>query len=250
MQRIIELQIPSYGLLTVIGIIVAVFFVYCRNEHFGISTKQLTVFTAIVLIGMAVGSRVVFVLSQIPLASRTKSWLWLWHSITNGGFVFYGGLFGAISAVFLISRIKKKPARHLLNYYVPAFPVFHIFGRIGCFFAGCCYGIPSSFGIVLPEVDAQPRLPVQLFESAYNLLIVTILLIYEYRCQKREKPYNLLTLYLFLYAPYRFIIEFFRGDVLRGTFGLLSTSQWISLISLLAIAIIFVCKKVKCSELH
>lgn len=245
MLRFIELSIPSYSLLTAIGIIVAVYFLYCRNEAFGIKFKQLFIYTLIILAFMAIGSRVVFVISQIPSAIAMQSWHKILHSILGGGFVFYGGLYGAVLAVFLIEKNRKIEKNHLMNYFIPAFPVFHFFGRIGCFLAGCCYGIPSSFGVVLAEVDTLTRLPVQLFESGYNLIMVIVLLIIENRCKRQGKRYNMLFCYLAMYAPFRFVIEFFRGDALRGAFGPLSTSQWISLITVITLATIIIIKVVK-----
>ena len=64
----------------------------------------------------------------------------------SGGFVFYGGLFGALAAVWLFCRRRKVPFSQLGADLVPAVPLFHTFGRVGCFLAGCCYGIPAPAG--------------------------------------------------------------------------------------------------------
>lgn len=245
MQKIIELEISSYALLTLIGIVVAVFFVYCRSEIFKLKLSEILVYCAIMVVGMGAGSRVVFVISQIPAAIRHGNLMHLAHSLISGGFVFYGGLFGAVLAVWLIARVRKQDSNALMNYCTPAFPIFHFFGRIGCFMAGCCYGVIVDWGIILPEVDDYPRLPVQLFESVYNLIIVTVLMIYENAARKKNKKYSLLTVYLAMYAPFRFINEFFRGDALRGAFGPLSTSQWISLIVIITLAVQITVKTIK-----
>ncbi|MDR0403417.1 MAG: prolipoprotein diacylglyceryl transferase, partial [Treponema sp.] len=118
---------------------------------------------------------------------------------------------------------------------------------------GCCYGIESSPGItfsraIIPEANFVSRLPVQLIEAGYNLLLFLLLSRIEnavfppglYRPGPAGKPENrpaekffrrgkLLFLYLILYPAGRFILEFFRGDEYRGFWGPLSTSQWISL---------------------
>ena len=248
MHRIIELEISSYALMTAIGIIVAVFFIYCRSEVFKMKTLELVIYSAVAVVGMAVGSRVVFIISQIPSAIEHGSISVLVRALTSGGFVFYGGLFGAIFAVWMIGKVRNFDPNGLMNYYIPGFPVFHFFGRIGCLLAGCCYGIPVEWGIIQPAVDSYARLPVQLFESVYNLIIVVAMMVYESRARKKNKPYSLLTLYLAMYAPFRFINEFFRDDTLRGKFGPLSTSQWISLIVIGALISYLAAKKIKSSS--
>ena len=116
-------------------------------------------------------------------------------------------------------------------------PLFHGFARIGCYFGRCCYGIEMS-GAAFSHFF-EHRLPVQLMEAGFNfLLFVALLLLYFYKKQSRGK---LVRGYLLSYAIFRFIIEFFRGDALRGGFGPLSFSQWVSLgilLGLLARALI------------
>ena len=94
---------------------------------------------------------------------------------------------------------------------VPSFPVAHAIGRIGCYMAGCCYGVDG--------------LPVQLYECFGNFVILGILLLLEKTGNERRIP----QCYLFCYAVLRFILEFFRADAERGAFLWFSTSQWISI---------------------
>ena len=120
---------------------------------------------------------------------------------------------------------------------VPAIPLFHAFGRVGCFCAGCCYGVeaPEPWGIAFTHAVAGPNgvplLPVQLWESGAELVIFVILLWYAARTRARER---LLPAYVLLYAPTRFVLEFFRGDSARRLYGPLSTSQWLSLAAIAA----------------
>ncbi len=232
--------------MVVVGILAAVWFLYCRGELYKIRIKTLLCSAMIMLLCMAGGSRVVFVISQLPIAIAVSDPWWIWNSLLTGGFVFYGGLFGAIFGAWLSGKILKQPSSEFLNYLIPAFPVFHFFGRIGCFLAGCCYGVPSElFGIIQPEIDTLPRLPVPLFESIYNLVIVAVLLWLEARARGRGKTPRLMQVYLLMYAPFRFVNEFFRGDDVRGFFGPLSTSQWISLITLAVLLTVYVVERVR-----
>ncbi len=151
------------------------------------------------------------------------------------GSVFYGGLIGALLALYLY-RKKKGLSRRYTDLGTIGIPLFHVFGRLGCFLSGCCYGIECDFGVIyryapLEEVNGVPRLPVQLFEVVFNLILV-IVLIYFFRKKKYESW--LMQIYLYAYPIFRFVIEFFRGDALRGFFWIFSTSQWISIILIIA----------------
>jgi phosphatidylglycerol:prolipoprotein diacylglycerol transferase len=148
-----------------------------------------------------------------------------------GGNVFYGGLLGGILSTIII--FKKKPQyRYLLDFAVPAIPLFHFFGRIGCFFAGCCFGIESSFGFtfhhsIVEEANGINRFPVQLLEAFVNLLLFFLL---DFIRRKNIFKENLIYLYLLFYSVARFFIEFLRDDAYRGFFFVFSTSQIISIL--------------------
>jgi phosphatidylglycerol:prolipoprotein diacylglycerol transferase len=148
-----------------------------------------------------------------------------------GGNVFYGGLLGGILAAIII--LKKRPRyRYLLDFVAPAIPLFHFFGRIGCFLAGCCFGIESSFGFtfhhsIIEEANEINRFPVQLLEAFINLLLFFIL---DFFRRKNIFKQNIIYLYLLFYSVARFFIEFLRGDEYRGFFFIFSTSQIISIL--------------------
>ncbi len=107
--------------------------------------------------------------------------------------------------------------------------LFHIFGRIGCFLGGCCYGLPSAWGVVyryspVAEANGLVRFPVQLVEAAWNLVLFLLLA----WLQRRGSPICCPCIWSSI-PPARFLLEFFRGDAYRGILLGLSTSQWISL---------------------
>jgi phosphatidylglycerol---prolipoprotein diacylglyceryl transferase len=114
----------------------------------------------------------------------------------------------------------------------PYIPLGHAIGRIGCFFAGCCYGRPSaSCGIVFPALgDGVPHLPTQLYESVLNFLLFGALIWFR---PKRRFAGQLFWGYIALYAAGRFGLEFLRGDEIRGAVIVpwLHTSQVIALLA-------------------
>jgi len=131
--------------------------------------------------------------------------------------------------------------------FAPGIALGHVIGRVGCLFAGCCYGRPTSlpWGITFTDPFAaanvgtplnRPLHPTQLYEAAAEALILIILLATESR--GRRFAGRTFWLYMLLYAVSRFIVEIFRGDP-RGNVGIFSTSQFISvLLAPLAIAML------------
>ena len=123
--------------------------------------------------------------------------------------------------------------------FAPGIALGHVVGRFGCLFAGCCYGKPTTmpWGITFTDPFAAanvgtplgvPLHPTQLYEAGAELLILVVLLLDRTRRAGRS-PGRTFWLYMLLYAISRFIIEFFRGDE-RGTVGMFSTSQFISIV--------------------
>lgn len=160
-------------------------------------------------------------------------------SFQLGGMTFYGGLIGSVICIAILIRFSKGKTQYSLlnwlNLLSKPFVIFHILGRTGCFFGGCCYGknTRSAIGIVFPD---QPDIgifhygmkcyPTQLFEIAALLIILFVLFHVK----------NQFYVYLILYSTSRFIIEFFRGDDRGFLIRFLSPAQLISvLLFLLAI---------------
>jgi phosphatidylglycerol:prolipoprotein diacylglycerol transferase len=146
---------------------------------------------------------------------------------TGGGFVFYGGFLGG-ALFLLIYRLFNFPLnKNVLWAFLPALTLGHAIGRIGCFLAGCCYGDKTDlwWGIHLHGAD---RHPTQLLEAVSLFCLSWYLL-------KSQKPRLLLVShYLLVYGGIRFLIEILRGDIIRGQWGVLTPSQWISLGLILA----------------
>jgi phosphatidylglycerol:prolipoprotein diacylglycerol transferase len=114
---------------------------------------------------------------------------------------------------------------------MPSIALAQGFGRIGCFFAGCCYGeeAKNNFGIVFHHSEFAPNdirlIPTQPISSALNFLNFFALI---FLAKRTKADGQVAGFYLIFYSVGRFIIEFFRGDLERGAVGPLSTSQFIS----------------------
>lgn len=149
---------------------------------------------------------------------------------------FYGGLVGGVVSFLLVYFLyvpKRHPEakfRELLIIAPAAITVAHAFGRVGCFFAGCCYGVETNswLGMQFPHLP-NPVYPTQLFEAIFLFLLFAVLFFLAYQ---RNNIYTM-PVYLISYGVWRFLIEFIRGDD-RGAFFLnLSPSQWFAIISII-----------------
>ena len=222
------LSFPAYTVFASIGALFAMLIIYNRAALIKDFTYKKYLLLILVLgLGVVIGSKILFVITVVPDIIKNWSFNYALNRIITAGFVFYGGLIGALIGSLLFSKRLNIPIIQITNTICPSFPLFHSFGRIGCLFGGCCYGIviPKGFYHLESEPDIS-RLPVQLYESIV-LLIITLLLFF---IEKRNNNSPLMPIYLLLYSIWRFIIEFFRGDDIRGIWWIFSTSQWISII--------------------
>ncbi len=148
-----------------------------------------------------------------------------------GGAVYYGGLITGILAGMLYGKKKKLDLDAYSDIGAAAVPLFHGFGRIGCFFGGCCYGVECKIGFIytqaaVEEANGVRRFPIQLAEAFLNFALFFLL----WRLLRKSRfSGKLLYLYLCIYAIIRFTLEFWRGDEARGFLLGISTSQFISI---------------------
>jgi phosphatidylglycerol:prolipoprotein diacylglycerol transferase len=244
-----------YGFMIVLGALFGITIASFRGKKYNISKDDIIFSSCYAGIGLVFGAKLLYIITIIP--DITKNWdkiladVSLLLPMISGGFVFYGGLIGAVIGYYLYCRQYHINLLDLLDLITPSVPIIHGFGRLGCFFAGCCYGIPydGKLHIIFDHSPVAPNntplFPVQLTESFINLIAGIILLIYA---RKFRRPGQVLGLYLEYYAVMRFILEYFRGDIQRGIILGFSTSQWISL-ALIPIGLWFYLKADK-SRLH
>jgi len=225
--------IYTYGLCVAMGFFVALQYIVAKNKNNEISKNQIyDLFFYLILAGI-LGARIFYVLINLNYFIKNPAEI---IQVYKGGLVYYGGFLSAI--VFGTFYLYKKniSIKKVLDLFAPALALGHVFGRIGCFFSGCCYGKETDFFLAINN-----RYPTQLFESFGNLIIFIIL---NNVYKKKNSDGVVFVLYLFLYSLLRFLIEFLRGDY-RGSFILgLSVSQIIS-ICIFVIALLLVLKNKK-----
>ncbi len=231
------IPIRMYGLMIAIGFLLAIMLASRRARKEGINPELILDLGVYLLLAAIVGSRVLYVLTTLQeFRSNPLDAFAIW----KGGLVFYGGLLAAVPVGIWYVRKHKLPVWKTADILAPYAALGHGFGRLGCFFAGCCYGAPCSGPACVTFSDPHslaplgiPLFPTQLFESAGEFLIFGILLLLV-----RYKRFDgqIFGLYLVFYAVLRFVLEFFRGDAARGLYfgGVISTSQIIAIMIALA----------------
>ena len=229
--EIFNFPLSSYAVFAVFGLFAFTLYNIFRMEKYKISFFQIFLFYIFVTVFLLILSRIVYVIGKIP--DEGLSWKTVKHYSIHGGIVFYGGMLGSLLGITICAIILHKDIRASLDFFTPDIPLFHCMARIGCALAGCCYGKKMSWGITNHKFPGVRLFPFQLIESACNLIIFIALIIYT---KKRSSNKYCLEIYLVSYGICRFILEYFRGDKIRGIWGDgLSTSQHISLIIIFAV---------------
>lgn len=172
-----------------------------------------------------IGAKAFFLLFSSE--QNTSQYLYANEFWLGGGFVFYGGLIFALSFYFIYSLWLNKFDFNHSKYLASGLIFGHAIGRVGCFFTGCCYGSQCDLFWAV-EMHGHRVHPVQLYE-ALGLFIIGFLSL-RWIDSKKSNSYVVIH-YLLFYSVLRFVIEFFRGDKIRGIYSsTLSTSQIISIV--------------------
>ena len=227
------LTVYTYGFCIMLGVIAAYLYgAWLGKTRSGIGKDDLA---DIAFWGIIIGflaARALYIIVEFPsfLADPMP------YLLTTSGFVFLGGLIGAAATAYVVCRKRGIDVAACFDLLACAIPLAHAFGRIGCFFYGCCFGAVHEHGGFLcfrfPEGSpagmagqGQPVFAAQLVESSALFALWGLL----WTLHKRIRvPGMMACVYAAGYGMLRFALEFLRGDVARGHVGALSTSQWIS----------------------
>lgn len=227
------LTVYSYGTMIALGALLGFgYTAWQSKKQLGVSFEISNELILTILISAIVGGKL-FVFFENPVryfnhpADLLKNF--------GEGFVFYGSLIFATAGMLIFFKVRHLPALVMLDIMAVTTTLVHGTGRIGCFLAGCCYGIPHEgyFSVVFRDPASQarplntPLHPTQLYSAfmIYSILVILVLV-------NRRKSFNgqLFLLYLMLYSIGRIWIEFYRGDLSRGFVidQIISNSQFIS----------------------
>src|SRR6187401_2478502 len=236
--RLLELgplTVYTYGVLLAAAYLVGLKLAMVRAKARGLDQTRVLDLGIYIIISALVGAKLLLLITDFSTYTSNPQEL---LSLARAGGVFYGGLIVAVVvAVWYIRRIGL-PLWTTCDVFAPGIALGHVVGRLGCLFAGCCYGkpttVPWAITFTNPYAAANvgtplniPLHPTQLYEAGAEALILVLLLATESR--GRRYPGRTFWLYMLLYAISRYVIEFYRGDP-RGAVGAFSTSQFISML--------------------
>lgn len=249
-----------YMLFALAGILITLWFSYSKAKKHALNEVSMLYTFLISAVGIFIGMHLLYGITMYEhiiyffshLDEITSFSVFIDRmAVIFGGSVFYGGLLGGLFVGMLCYK-KMKLTPLYADIAACSIPLFHFFGRLGCFFTGCCYGIECDIGIVYhyhPDelVNGITRFPIQLVEALFNLVLFFVLLML---LKKGRRHGRLLSIYLLSYSVFRFFAEYLRGDSIRGFVGPFSTSQLISLLIVAGVIIYYIIKRRKKSLKH
>lgn len=219
----------SYIFMIIIGVIAASVLLIIYLNKKGLKEKSfldlLVVVIGTVLVGVIFAMLFENVYEAIKHAINGTKQEWTW------GMTFYGGLIAGVPTFLLLYKFyylrhNEPILKHILVIAPASISLGHAFGRVGCFLAGCCYGIETEpgQGVLFPG-HTHEVVPTQLIEAIYLFILAGALIALAF---KKDFAYNFV-IYMGFYGVFRFIIEFFRGDE-RGQLAGLSPSQYVCIL--------------------
>ena len=234
--------VHGYGLMIAIGVLSAYYMVEYRAKKKQMDWEKVFPLTVWSVLGGFLGSKILYLLTRLPDILANPALL---GSSIKDGFVVYGGIIGGILTAWIYCKCTKWNFWKIFDIAMPAVAMAQGFGRIGCLLAGCCYGIEldpaNPIGIVFHNSAYAPNdvalLPTQIISSVLDFLHFFILLYFVKKWKKHDGQVT--GLFFMLYSAGRFVLEYFRGDLERGSVGVLSTSQFIAIFMFVFGAVFF-----------
>ena len=249
-----RIPIRSYGVMAAIGFLVALVVMRRLARKSNLSEQLAYDLWFAGFLGGFLGARIWYVIQfwSEQFAQDPKQVF----AVTSGGLVWYGGVIGALVCIFAVARYRRQPLLRCFDLITPPGALGLAFGRVGCFFNGCCFGGVSNvpWAVRFPkgspaylhqlythqiEPDAACSLPVhptQLYSCVCSLVLFVVVYHYYF---KRKHPGQVLALWLLLYAPVRVFLEWLRDDIQPGLLGM-TPAQLLGIVAAIAAGVAFV----------
>ena len=235
--RLGPLDIHTYGVFVAIGFILGLAVASRRARREGIDPERITDLGAWLIISGMLGGKLfhsIFFWDDFLYGWREEGVRSL-----REGFVFYGGFIAASLAAVVYTTMKRMPFFRVADIFAPSIALGHAFGRMGCFFNGCCYGKPCSlpWAVKFPPPHVMAGIPVhptEVYEALGNLAIFAGLSA-VYRRKRADG--QIWWLYVLSYGVLRFAVEFFRGDYVTHYFGVLTLGHLVALVMIAVAAV-------------
>ncbi|MDX1389219.1 MAG: prolipoprotein diacylglyceryl transferase [Acidobacteriota bacterium] len=240
-----DLFLPTYGLMFAAGVIVAWFWFMRRTQGMNLVQEKVFNLTFYAIIAGILGAKLTLIV--VSFDDYVENPRLLLGTIRSAG-VLMGGVLAAAIVFYLYARRNGLPVHALGDAAAAPIALAQSIGRVGCFLAGCCYGIPADpdnplrvvFSPLSEAGGGVARVPVQGVQMINDLVLALILTVLWRR--KIRPAGSVFWIYVLLYSLSRGIIEFWRGDTIRGVYidGAVSTSQLFSLAGIVLASIMLV----------
>jgi phosphatidylglycerol:prolipoprotein diacylglycerol transferase len=239
--KIGDFFVPSYGVLVTLGFLTGLWVAARLAAKSGLNKEAVINLGIYCALAGILGAKLFMFVFDLDYYRQHPREIFSFSTLQAGG-VFQGGLILALVVAFFYMRKAKLPGLLTADVLAPGVALGHAIGRVGCFAAGCCWGVECHrfwavtftnpvtnqlFGTPLNV----PLHPTQLYEAGAEALTFVILLS---RFRRPHRAGAIIGLYLVLYSMVRFVVEFFRYHEQADPFGgPLSLAQWISLATFL-----------------
>jgi len=223
------ITIYTYGVCMAVAFLCGILISIRLARFLKIKSADVMDLSIVIVVSSLIGARILYIIVNLEYFKKYPLETIMLH---HGGLVYYGGLIGAIIGSGIFVYVKKLNFFDLADIMGVAVPLGQGFGRIGCFFNGCCYGklispdYSGSWLLNLFQKWGCARIPTQLLSSLFAFLTFVVL---YFLFKRRRYPGEIFSLYIIIYSVNRFLIEFLRGDD-RGAYIMgFSVSQIISI---------------------
>ncbi len=214
------IHIKAYGLSLAISFFLGVWMAIKRGERYGIKSQQIIDLSFIALVAAIIGSRLFYVVYHVEEFSH--HWLDAINPFQSSGEVgiaglsMMGGVVLSIISAMVYFIVKRVNPWSVVDAMIPSFFLGIAITRIGCFFNGCCFGVPTDTfcGVVFPSESMAGWIfpdtaiwPTQLFSAIAGFIMLAAILFLD-----RKKTYYGFTFWISLifYGSWRFVIDFIR----------------------------------------
>jgi len=229
--------LPTYGLLVAIAFLTALWVTGRLAVKAGLPQESVLNVGIYCALAGIVGAKVLMIVLDPSIRDNWRE-IFSLSTIQAAG-IFYGGFIAALAMAFVYMWRTGLPALKTADAFAPGLALGHAIGRLGCFSAGCCWGVPAHlpWAVTFTNPRANQLVgvplgvalhPTQLYESLGELINFAVLYWWFLR---PHRDGSVVSLYLVLYGILRFLVEFVRfhdqqSNPLAGPF---SAEQWISL---------------------
>jgi len=226
------LKLPAYGAILVVAFLISLFLLKREARRLGLDPNRIADAAIVGLLAGLIGAKLTLILIDLPEYLQDPSRLL--DTLRSAGVIYGGQIAGALGVIWYIRRHKLSFWK-TIDLMTPFLALGIGLGRISCLMAGCCYGIPYEglFALHFPDhpmCEAPPGIglfPVQLLSFLNGLALFGVLL---YLLRRKSFEGQITAWFVMLYGLTRGLLEFVRGDDIRGIWlgGAVSTSQLIA----------------------